>query len=327
MNETLNAAKLSNEAIARAKDSFLILDAQANPLPEPEGLTLLGEPLVACLRDAADGLRSVLSAATLPFQLILSGVSQRRWDRFSTAERIRLLKPSGEAPTEEELKAAHEKAEERMQTFMASDEGSTFVRDALTHEMVRRLEDKHVAFGVAELKVQTLVAIWAVFEHFASSFIVRWIDQDPKRSRSVLNAPELKSYFGRQVVDIEAIDDHGFDLSRSMGSMIFRDKRLDNLVVIREVMNALFNDAKVRAALGTDLWMLNQRRHLFVHKRGLVDQEYLRRTGDTVPIGEPLRVSSWDIQRYSLAVQIAIRAITTSAINTMNPVTSEPAVE
>jgi len=161
--------------------------------------------------------------------------------------------------------------------------------------------------------VQTLVSTWAVFEHFASYFIVRWIDQAPRRSRSVLSAADLKTYLGKQVVDIDAIDEQGFDLTRSMGTMIFREKRLDNLAVIRSVLNALLNNDHVREALGDELWLLNQRRHLFVHKRGLVDQEYLKRTGDKVLPGQRLRVSSNDIERYITAVQKAIIEITAAA--------------
>jgi len=128
-----------------------------------------------------------------------------------------------------------------------------------------------------------------------------------------LSAADLKTYLGKQVVDIDAIDEQGFDLTRSMGTMIFREKRLDNLAVIRSVLNALLNNDHVREALGDELWLLNQRRHLFVHKRGLVDQEYLKRTGDKVLPGQRLRVSSNDIERYITAVQKAIIEITAAA--------------
>jgi hypothetical protein len=275
------------------------------------GLPKVEPHLEDCVNDAYQGLRSVVRAATLPFHLTLEAVNQRQFDRILASERIRSLKDV--APGEPPRPVALVIARQRMTEFTSSKAGQDFVRDSILHDLDRGLNSEDIAAAAAELMIQTLVSTWAVFEHFASSFIVRWIDQDPKRSRAILSAPDLKTYLGKQVVDIDAIDEQGFDLTRSMGTVIFREKRLDNLAVIRSVLNALFNDSNIRAALGDDLWLLNQRRHLFVHRRGLVDQEYLKRTGDTVPPGKRLQVSSADIERYISAVQQAVMAITNAA--------------
>jgi hypothetical protein len=40
------------------------------------------------------------------------------------------------------------------------------------------------------------------------------------------------------------------------------------------------------------LWLLWQRRYVLVHKRGLVDAAYLKRTGDKQSIGARLRISA-----------------------------------
>jgi len=83
-------------------------------------------------------------------------------------------------------------------------------------------------------------------------------------------------------------------------------------------METLFSDPVVRDALGEELWMLNQRRHLYVHKRGLVDQEYLSRTKDKVPLGHRLVVTSYDVEGYLIAVKSAIIAIDLAAKSSKN---------
>lgn len=316
LSEYDEADDATRAAGKRVNQAFLFLHVDS-PMEELEELTDLDSELIDCVRNAAEDLRSVSSAATLPFQLTVNAVEQRRFDRILTAERIRNLKHvnPGENPSPEHDQQAFEIAKKEMKEFLDTKEGATFIRDAVVHEMDRSLSSHRVSYAAKELMVQTLISTWAVFEHFVGSFIVKWIDQDPKRSRAILSAPDLKTYLGKQVVDIDAIDDHGFDLSRSMGTVIFRGKRLDNLAILRSVLNALFQDELLREALGDDLWMLNQRRHLFVHKRGLVDQEYLQRTGDKVPVGERLNVSSEDIERYLTAVQKAVVAIVTAARN------------
>jgi hypothetical protein len=307
MSEPKQSDGPSKDVVERVTATFLIHTADSLILGPPKVEPYLED----CINDAFQGLRSVIRAATLPFQLTLEAVHQRRFDRILTSERIRSLKSV--APGEPPLPEALVIARQRMKEFTTSIAGQVFVRDSVVHDLHRSLTSNDISAAAAELMVQTLVSTWAVFEHFATSFIVRWVDQDPKRSRSILSAADLKTYLGKQVVDIDAIDEQGFDLTRAMGTVIFREKRLDNLAVIRSVLNALFNDSDIRVALGDDLWLLNQRRHLFVHKRGLVDQEYLKRTGDNVPPGKRLRVSSADIERYILAVQQAIIAITNAA--------------
>lgn len=302
------------DVVARVTRAFLIYEP--GELLEPLNKFLTADhawtPLV---RDATEGLGSVLSAASLPFQLIYDAVQQRRFDRTLSAERIRALKGvgPGEEPSQEQEKRSYDRAHKKMRAFLGSRQGTDYIRDAIVYELDRSLRSPGVNAAAAELMIQTLVSTWAVFESFARSFIVAWINADPRRAKPVLASSDLRNYFGKQVVDIEVIGDHGFDLTGSMGSILFRGKHLDNLTVVRSTMEALFNDPDVRMALGSDVWMLNQRRHLFVHKRGSVDEEYLQRTGDDVPIGQRLSITSDEVERYFRAVQHAVIAISTAA--------------
>jgi hypothetical protein len=302
--------ELSDEEIKRVTRAFLIWTA--GELVEPLD-TLAAQPHVnaACIRDAADGMKSVVSAATLPFQLTVAAVQQRRFDRHLSAERIRSLKdvPHGEEPSEEQEKHAFRIASSKMGKFVGSVEGTNIFRDEVVTELDRSLKGEVISSAAGELLIQTLVSTWTIFEHFTSRFIVECVNSDPKRARVLLSVPELKTYFGKQIIDVETVDEHGFDLTRSMGTVIFNGRRLDNLSITRCLMEALFGCSEIRDALGDTLWKLNQRRHLFVHRRGLVDQEYLRRTGDNVLVGQRLIVSSMDIENYLLAVQRAILVI------------------
>jgi hypothetical protein len=39
------------------------------------------------------------------------------------------------------------------------------------------------------------------------------------------------------------------------------------------------------------LWLLNQQRHLIAHRRGIVDEDYIKNTGAKLSVGEHLYVS------------------------------------
>jgi hypothetical protein len=302
------------EVVVRVTSAFLIFEP--DELLAPLNRFLAGDHMEAQLvRDAAEGLNSILSAASLPFQLISDAVQQRRFDRILSAERIRSLKdiPDGKVPGKKLEERSFRRSQKRMQVFLESQEGSDFMRDAIVYDLDRSLRSPVISAAAVELLIQTLVSTWAVFESFARAFIITWINADPRRAKPVLASPDLKDYFGKQVVDIEVIGDHGFNLTGSMGTLLFRGKRLDHLSVIRSAIGALFNDPDVRTALGSELWMLNQRRHLFVHKRGVIDEEYIGRTGDTVNLGQRLCITSEEVEHYLLAVQKAILAISTAA--------------
>lgn len=302
------------EIVVRVRQSFIIF--QAEPFLEPLELYFeQNSGWEGCVRVAVEGLRSVINAAGLPFQLVQDSVSQRRFDRFHMSERILGLKAEdpGTGLSKESERSALTSARKMMGDFLSSSEGRDFMRDEIIYELNSRLNSQDVQVSAQELLNQTLISTWSIFESFARSFIISWIDANPGYAAPVLASPDLKDYLGKQVVDIKTIDEHGFDLSKSMGSILFRGRRLDSLKVIRGVTKALFNDADIQTSLGSDLWLLNQRRHLFVHNRGVVDADYLSNTSDPAKLGDRLLLKSEDIKQHLVAVHSAIVCIAKAA--------------
>ena len=268
-------------------------------------------PCAECFTAAAEGLYSVISAASLPVRLTQDTVFQRKFDRFHASQSILALIPEepGSGLSEEGERLALEAADNEMKDFLSSEEGSRYVRDQLILELDRRLKSEDIQIAAQELLVQSLISTWSNFESFARSFAIEWLNQDPGRAMSLLETPDLKDFFGKKGVDLRTIGDHGFDLSGSMGTILFKDRRLDSLANIRGTMKALFNAPSVQEALGGRLWLLNQQRHLFVHKRGVVDEAYLAAYPDASPLGERIHLTWDEVKQHLWAVQSAILAI------------------
>lgn len=281
-------------------------------------------PCSECIASASEGLHSVISAAGLPFRLSQDSVMQRRFDSFHASERILALIPEepGSGLSNESQAFAYESAKQKLNEFLETAEGSDTMRDELLYDLDRRLNSADVRVAAQELLVQTLISSWSIFESFARCFIITWLNENPAHTSSVLSSPELKDFFGRKVVDIQTIGDYNFDLSRSMGTVLFKDRRLDSLNVIRSSMKALFSSPDVQSALGNDLWVLNQRRHLFVHNRGVVDSPYITNTSDQTPVGEKLILECDDVIQHLTAVRTAITAVGDAASASTNTVDS-----
>jgi hypothetical protein len=86
---------------------------------------------------------------------------------------------------------------------------------------------------------------------------------------------------------LETLIEHELDLSDEVDTLLVDRQDFRNLPTIKSVYSVLFTtSADLSSCLNhPDLWLLCQRRHLFVHRRGMVDQNYLGNTSDTAPLG------------------------------------------
>jgi hypothetical protein len=89
------------------------------------------------------------------------------------------------------------------------------------------------------------------------------------------------------------------------------DQPLDNLPRMRDVLSALLpNVERVHEAMAArSLWLLWQRRHLIVHRRGLVDAKFIANTGETIALGSRIAIVGKDIDEAVLTVTNAAGAL------------------
>lgn len=257
-------ATSNREQAIRVRQAFLIFPSEPF-LEKLRPYSVGASPYASAVSSAVDGLHSTITAAGLPFQLIQDSVMQRKFDRIHSSESILALIPErpGSGLTPESERMAYNSANQKMTDFLNSNSGKDFMRDKIIEEMNRRLESRDVKNAAEQLRIQTLISTWSILESFSRSFIISWINENPNSASFVLAAPELKDFFGKKAIEIKTIEDHSFDLSNSMGTIIFQNRRLDSLSVIRGVMKALFSSGEVQSALNQDIWILNQKRHFF----------------------------------------------------------------
>ena len=92
---------------------------------------------------------------------------------------------------------------------------------------------------------------------------------------------------------VDLLAAHGFDLSERMGTILSTSQDMSDIGTVRDVFNELFPDASdlQRTLAIDDLYLLNKRRSLLVHRRGIIDQTYLDETSDKALIGTELRIT------------------------------------
>ncbi|MFZ1949886.1 MAG: hypothetical protein WCF66_05000 [Pseudolabrys sp.] len=256
------------------------------------------EDLPAPLKGAVDAfvsnIESAMHSASVPHSLTHAHTVQRIFDRFHMAERIRALKKvsaDGELTVELE-REAYVTASAKMREFEKSVEGIAEIRNAVVSSLAELSEVEHL-LGAQELLSNTIVMICGAFEAFVSDALTVFLNLTPKLASALLSDDKTKKRFSGRF-SIEAVESCGFDVSGSMGNLLLGEHGIGSLSDIKDVFRALFpTHSDLHATMKKDgLWLLWQRRHLLVHKRGLVDAAYLKQTGDKQPVGERLRISA-----------------------------------
>lgn len=271
------------------EEFFAEFEAAAVPL-RPEY-----QPVAKAFRHS---LASALSTVAMPFALASSSVEQNHFQRIHIAERIRArsidddaLQPGEDIETVRD-REAHTKAHSRMREFVESEDGrNILIRDTcgfLLASLKHGLEP-----AAEELLQQGLVLLWSAFEVLCRDAFETLLNGDPAKVRALISHPTTRKRFEAERLPLDTLVQHGFDLSARLGTVLVGQQEFSDLQTVKAVYAVLFPDSSdLNPALAhRDLWMLYQRRHLVVHRRGVIDQAYLDATGEALAIGTRLIVT------------------------------------
>mgnify|MGYP000895518890 CR=1 FL=1 len=268
----------------------------------PAGFSTIAETFV-------DRIDATLQTTATPYLLGDQAAHDKHFQRISMAARIRSLKilasgdETAEALEARRVEDAHRNSNQGMAEFCASEESV----DAICSETARFLlylhKKRKIASVARELLLQGTFSTWSALEMLIGDGLVLLLNSNPKLVTKLLSDPSAKKKFELPKLSADYLAEKGFDLSTQMGSLLFEDRDLSSLAAIRIACEAIFEDSTLRAMLNADsLWLLNQKRHLIAHRRGVVDDEYVRNTGSSLSIGDHLHVSPSEFEENLMGV-------------------------
>ncbi len=294
------------EFVQRVLKVFLVADDRGKFMTlDNETDKLLNEPTKSIFLNLVENLQSVTHTLSIPFNLVSDRVYSQRMDRFYTAERIR-ARDDDLASTEELFARAHKRFDEWYDV-----EG----RDAIPDEILIILEsmtnNEKAMIGARDLVRQGLVMTWSAFEVFFREAIEHVINNNTKNFLKIYNNKELRRQFIPNSLDWEVLSDFEFDMREKLGEYIVSRSDLSSIAAIRKIAGAIWDDSSEIASKLSEnrLWLLNQKRNLIVHRRGIVDRKYLAATGDDVRLGEILLIVPQDVEAAQEAVYDACNAV------------------
>jgi hypothetical protein len=244
----------------------------------------------------------------LPITFASNRANDLRFQQILMAERIRRIpiptadegsKSNNELTLQDEEEAARA-ASLRLNEELASPEKLRNLAWHAYEYLNVGLADEEFNSASSELLRQGAVLAWGAIEVLARDLFVAYVNSHPESVANLAAHPSTKARFNLKAVDFSELAAHQFDLSKSMGAFLLQATDFSELAVIKDTYSVLFpSDNSLRTALSdATLWMLYQRRHLIVHKRGVVDRQYCEKTGESLEIGSSLFVSPEDIGKY-----------------------------
>jgi len=114
---------------------------------------------------------------------------------------------------------------------------------------------------------------------------------------------------------IEELAVAGFNVASSLGSILASQQDFSDIRTIKALLLPILNsDADCSSALAErELWVLNQQRHLILHRRGVIDTRYVDATGDPRTIGTRLGVSPAELEIRLAAMVAAAKSLLAAA--------------
>lgn len=302
-------AETSTDIARVVRTVFLVpndFSKTAKPLSDlalelPEGLRQISLALF-------DSLHGVIRTLSIPFHYTYSQVHSLHWQRFLMAERIRARAIENENEREP---TAFKIANAKLAEYLEGEGREVIVDNVLEH--LNRLKEEPESLAAArELTRQGVVLVWSAVEVFARDTFVYLLNRRPRLAEQLLAEQANRKRFSTDRVDWQTLAAYEYNLSQNLGTFLISKADLTNVPAIRDTYGALFPLATELAKTLADrrLWDLCQKRNLIVHKRGIVDQQYLSSTGDSLPIGADLWIAPREVEDLlSVALQFGTEVV------------------
>jgi len=281
---------------------FVSSDQEKTLDPLVQLIPNLPPPFAGHAESLRHNLLAVYSTLGMPYLTSFAHVINARFQQILTAERIHALKivPENEIPKDQKDKRSLQRADKKLDEELGDKKSILRFEEQTLESLDTLLEHKDFSTAAKEILRQGVVLVWGSLEVLSEDLFVTLLNVNPKLATQLLKEERTKRLFDLKRLDFELLEKFEFDISRKLGNIFLSRQRIDTIPKIKTVFGALFpENTSLRNALREkQLFMLNQRRHLIVHRRGIVDEQYLMNTKDDLALESELIITPFDLELY-----------------------------
>lgn len=271
------------------------------------------------LRDACinfeHNLRGALNVGHIPFFLARASTWRQRLNLIRASERILCLKEmevGAKLTTELEAKA-EKRAIMRMTSEWEDPNFKKISSDQLVKELLDATTFPEYNEASSELLRQLCVMAWNSFEILATDVIKCVLNESPHLVLLLADAREFKSQLSGGAF-LLALSREAFNLSSGVGSFVTSEINFDSLHKLRVALGIILKDCNVDTMLKSqELYEINSKRNLIVHRRGMIDSKYIANSSCVQNVGDRLRVEAQSVKNdFRLIVSYGAQILTSA---------------
>ena len=275
-----------------------------------------------------ENVNAAITTATIPYTSAKTNVLSNLFRHLATQHRILVARDAltienmGREQTPEEEaeqnKLAHERALKEFQNRLNDQLEKDRVTKAWCVFLLDGLQDKQMETAAQELLRQAVVIVWGAFEVLCRDIFVGYLNSNPMVAQKLTLDGETRKIYQAKAIDLEVLSAYDYNVSNNLGDVFASVYDLSSLGAIRQTFSVLFpSEPNLHAQLrDKKLWILHQRRHLTVHKRAVVDKQYLEKTGEKFQVGHRLTSTPAELEEYiRLVCDSAVALVKAVAVN------------
>jgi hypothetical protein len=269
-----------------------------------------------------ENIEAAVTTTQIPYTFAITRVLTMRLRQLTTSHRIRVqfealttFEDIDRKKTPEEQAGwdvvAHERALKEFQEEQKDPDTQSQVNKEWSNILIDGLQDRQMETASKELLRQAVVMIWGAFEVLCRDVFVGLLNNNPTEVQKLTADSDTKKIFQAKGIGLEELSEYDFDVSKNLGNVFVNAYDFSSLGAIKQTFKVLFFSNKELQDQLNDhrLWILHQRRHLIVHRRAVVDKQYLNKTGEKMKIGEQLTPAPVEIREYIKLVCESVLAL------------------
>ena len=259
-------------------------------------------------------MQSIAFMVTIPYILLLK--EQMDFKRLVIEIKARLRSTKPFAPIQELSNVERQSVYDLMREIAAQepeDKNDKKEEHATIDNEFRFLleSSKEIRSGYRSLLYSGLAWIWSTFEVLCSDLWETSVNESPdvlarKAISGLSHLDKLDETGGLTAkhIRLEYLAKHGYDLRHCMGTLLKSKFDFTSLHGIRQAYRSTFPKSQTisRALDNNELFLLEMKRHLIVHRAGLVDENFINKTGIKLPLGIPIPISDREVLEYCIKV-------------------------
>ena len=301
---------MESEDISRPVTAWILHEEDLvfiNSLKSPE--------LVNAATVFANSFRHIELLGSLPHSLIAHGVGHRRMDRhvFEVLLQSRnaedyLNSTDGRARLDLLIREQFQKQIEKEGLEKLALEIRSFLQEFLEADPDRWASLK-------ALRRALVPAVWATFEAMAKDAWIAALNGRPETlgsdAISAISSEAVTNDLGPKNISVRLLSKYRFDLRQNLGDVLCTKFDFTGVSGIKEAYSGAFGRRKRFDEFfdNESLKLLEATRHLIVHRSGIVDEEFNRRTHSSSPVGAVLDLTATQVGLWTQATLVAGRQL------------------